>query len=125
MITTDLEQFVKAYIAAWSATDREERKYLVEKVYNISAEFFADEPGDHAVKHSGIGVILENITQVNKRLTVDNALTTECTGFSENHNIIRVAWQMKDKDDRIAMKGMNFLQKDNSGRIEKDYIFIN
>lgn len=63
--------------------------------------------------------------QVNKQLVVRNGLITECSGYSENHDTLRVAWQMKTPNGDIALKGMNFLHLDTSGKIERDYIFIN
>lgn len=125
MAKTESEQFVKNYIHAWSTTDADERKQLIEKVYSASAIFYANEPGDDAVTHHGTDRIYENITQVNQRLAVENKLVTECTGYSENHNTLRVIWQMKTPDGIAVMKGMNFLQLNSSMKIERDYIFIN
>lgn len=125
MTKTNLVQFTKDYIEAWSTTDANERQLLIEKVYETSAEFFANEPGDDAVKHLGLEKIYGNITQVNERLVVDNGLITENTGYSENHNTLRVTWQMKTPNGEVAMKGMNFLILNKEGKIEKDYIFIN
>src|SRR5690554_1956901 len=119
-----LRIFVNNYIQAWSTTNPEERKLLVEKVYTSFAEFYANEPEDDAVAHQGVNKIFENISQVNKRLVVGSSLITECTGYSENHNTVRVTWQMKAPDGNIAMKGMNFLQLNHSDKILKDYIFI-
>ncbi len=119
------EQFTKDYIAAWSTTDADERKQLIEKVYSTSAEFYANEPGDDAAEHHGLEKIYENITQVNERLVVGNGLLTESTGYSENHSALRVTWQMKTPNGDVAMKGMNFLMLNDDGKIEKDFIFIN
>lgn len=120
-----IEQFVKNYIDAWSTTNSNERKKLIEEVYSTSAEFYANEPGDEAVEHHGLEKIYGNITQVNERLVVGNRLITELTSYSENHNTLRVTWHMKTPDGNIALKGMNFLQLDNSNKIQRDYIFIN
>lgn len=125
MTKTNLVQFTKDYIDAWSTTDANERHKLIEKVYATSAEFYANEPGDDAVEHFGLDKIYGNITQVNERLVVGNGLITENTGYSENHNTLRITWQMKTKNGEVAMKGMNFLILDKEGKIEKDYIFIN
>jgi len=125
MTKTNLEQFVKDYIEAWSTTNSSERQKLIEKVYSTSAQFYANEPGDEAVKHYGLEKIYDNISQVNERLVVGSKLITESTGFSENHNTLRVTWQMKIPNGDVAMKGMNFLILNQSGQIEKDYIFIN
>ena len=125
MAKADLEQFVKDYIEAWSTKNPDYRKQLIEKVFSTSADFYADEPDGEAVKHHGLEKIFGNITQVNERLVVGNGLITECTGYSENHDILRVTWQMKIPNGDIAMKGMNFLQLDNSRKIIRDYIFIN
>jgi hypothetical protein len=125
MTKTNLVQFSKDYIEAWSTTDANERRKLIEKVYSTSAEFYANEPGDNAVEHLGLEKIYENITQVNERLVVGNGLITENTGYSKNHNTLRVTWQMKTPTREVAMKGMNFLILDKEGKIEKDYIFIN
>lgn len=125
MTKTDLEQFVKDYIETWSTTNSDFRKQLIEKVYSTSAHFYANEPGDEAVEHHGTEAIFGNITQVNERLVVGNGLITEYSGYSENHDTLRVAWQMKTSNGDIAMKGMNFLHLGTSGKIERDYIFIN
>jgi hypothetical protein len=125
MAKTDLEQLVKDYIEAWSTTNANHRKQFIEKVYSTSAEFYANEPGDEAVEHHGLEKIYGNISQVNNRLVVENGLITECTGYAENHDALRVCWQMKMPDGNIAMKGMNFLQLDTAGKIQRDYIFIN
>ncbi|MDR2127941.1 MAG: hypothetical protein LBP52_02585 [Burkholderiaceae bacterium] len=120
-----LEQFVKDYIEAWSTTSPDDRRQLIEKVYSASADFYADEPGDDAVHHHGLKGIFGNISQVNERLVVGGGLVTECTGFSENHDALRVTWQMKAPDGDVVLKGMNFLRIDSSGKITRDYIFIN
>lgn len=125
MTKTNLEQFTKDYIEAWSTTNDNDRKRLIEKVYSTSAEFYANEPGDDAVEHRGLEKIYGNITQVNERLVVGNGLITESTGYSENHNTLRITWQMKTPNGEVAMKGMNFLVLDTSGKIAKDFIFIN
>lgn len=120
-----LEQFVDNYIETWSTKNSDKRRELIEKVYSTSAKFYAKEPGDEAVELQGWNKIFENISQVNERLVVGNGLITELTGFTENHNTIRVTWQMKTSKGEIAMKGMNFLILNSSGKIEKDYIYIN
>lgn len=120
-----LEQFVKDYIEAWSTKNSVYRKQLIEKVYSISADFYANEPGDDAVKHHGLGKIYNNISEVNERLVVGYKLITELAGYSKNHDVLRVMWQMKSSDGNVFIKGMNFLQIDTSGLIMYDYIFIN
>lgn len=125
MAKTNLEQFTKDYIEAWSTTNPNERQQLIEEVYATSVEFYANEPGDDAVEHHGLEKIYENITQVNERLVVGNGLITESTGYSENHNTLRVTWQMKTPNGEVVMKGMNFLILDKTGKIAKDFIFIN
>lgn len=124
MVKTDLEQLVKDYIEAWSTKDPIYRKQLIDKVYSPSADFYAEEPDDNAVKHQGLEEILGNITQVNERLVVSNGLITECTGYSENHNAVKVTWQMKTANGDIAMRGIIFLLFDTFGKIMRDYIFI-
>ncbi|KAF5293299.1 hypothetical protein FQR65_LT20102 [Abscondita terminalis] len=89
MTKSELEQFVKNYIQAWSTTDAGKRKQLMEKVYSASATFYANEPGDDTVMHHGMDRIYENITKVNQRLTIENGLVTECTHYCENHNTLR------------------------------------
>jgi len=125
MTVTALNQLVKDYIEAWSTTDAQYRKELIERVYSVSADFYANEPGDEAVHHHGWEAIFRNITQVNERLVVGNKLITERTDYAENHNTLRVQWKMKTPDDNIAVSGMNFLQLDTLGRVIGDYIFIN
>lgn len=125
MTKVNLEQFAKDYIETWSTTNATERQELIEKIYSTSAEFYANEPGDEAVEHHGLEKIYKNITQVNERLVVGNGLITESTGFSENHSTLRITWQMKTPNGEVAMKGMNFLILDQSGKIKKDFIFIN
>lgn len=125
MTKTNLEQFIKDYIQTWSTSDSKERQILIEKVYSTSSIFYANEPGDESVEHQGLEKIYDNITQVNERLVIGNGLITEPTGYSENHNTLRVTWQMKTPNGDIAMKGMNFLILDKSGKIKKDFIFIN
>ena len=120
-----LEQFVKDYIETWSTKNSNDRQRLIEKVYSPSANFYANEPGDDAVELQGWNKIFENITRVNERLVIGNGLITELTGFSENHNALRITWQMKTPKGDIVMKGMNFLILNNSKKIEKDYIYIN
>lgn len=121
----NIEKFVIDYIEAWSTMDSLLRKQLVEKVYSEQAAFYANEPGDEAIEHHGIDAIYTNISQVNERLVVGNNLITESTGFSENHEALRVSWQMKTPNGEIALKGMNLLMLNESGEIKKDYIFIN
>jgi len=125
MTKSELEQFVKNYIQAWSTTDAGKRKQLMEKVYSASATFYANEPGDDTVMHHGMDRIYENITKVNQRLTIENGLVTECTHYCENHNSLRVSWHMKTHDTTVVITGMNFLQLNDSMKIEGDYIFIN
>lgn len=125
MTKTNLEQFTKDYIQAWSTTDTTERQELIKKVYATSSKFYANEPGDESVEHHGLESIYDNITQVNERLVIGNRLITEFIGYSENHNTLRVTWQMKTPNGDIAMKGMNFLILDKSRKIDKDFIFIN
>jgi hypothetical protein len=124
MTTTEFKKFVTEYIEAWSTTDSKQRQELVEKMYSITAEFYADEPGDKAVNHKGTDSIFGNISQVNDRLVVGNKLITELVNYSVNHNSIKVSWQMKTPNGDLVLKGMNFLQLDTSNKIEKDYIFI-
>ena len=125
MAKTKLEQFTKDYIETWSTTNATERRKLIEKVYASTAKFYANEPGDDAVEHHGLEKIYENITQVNERLVIGKGLITESTGYSENHNTLRVTWQMKSPNGEVVMKGMNFLILDKTDKIIKDFIFIN
>ena len=119
-----LDEFVRAYIAAWSTQDGAERRTLVRHLYADSAEFYADEPGDEPVQRHGRVEIEENITQVNQRLTEASGLATECTGFVANHDLLRVSWKMTTPDGTPALTGMNLLLRDNSGHILRDYIFV-
>lgn len=121
----NVENFVADYIETWSTQNSKSRQQLVNKVYSEKAEFYADEPGDEAVKHFGLDAIFTNITQVNERLVIGNSLITESTGFSKNHKAIRVSWQMKTPTGEVAVKGMNLLILNESGKIKKDFIFIN
>ncbi|MDE3206596.1 MAG: nuclear transport factor 2 family protein [Acidobacteriota bacterium] len=119
-----VEEFVRAYIAAWSTTDSAERRALIDHLYADGATFYADEPGDEPVQRHGRAEIEENITQVNQRLTQGNELKTESTGFVENHDLLRVSWKMTQPDGSIALTGMNVLMRDGDRRIVSDYIFI-
>jgi hypothetical protein len=125
MSNHNLDQLVSEYIKAWSTTNSDDRKNLVESVYSDTAKFFANEPGDEAVNYQGWKKIHGNITQVNNRLTVENGLITELIGFTENHGTLRVTWQMKTANGEIALKGMNFLKLTKERKIKEDYIFIN
>lgn len=120
----NLEKFAKTYIETWSTKDANDRKQLVEKMYSSSAKFYANEPGDPAVELHGTDAILGNISQVTERLVIGNGLITELVDFLKNHNTLRVSWQMKTPTGELALKGMNFLQLDDSDKIERDYIFI-
>ncbi|MDR2145524.1 MAG: hypothetical protein LBE91_03565 [Tannerella sp.] len=120
----DLKQFVRDYIEAWSTANAGERKQLIGKLYAESADFYANEPGDDAMERHGQEEIFANITQVNERLVVNNGLLTECIGYSINHNTLKISWLMKTPNGDVAMRGMNFLLLDASGKIAKDYIFI-
>ena len=121
---TELVQFVKDYIETWSTTNPEDRKRLIEKVYSSNAKFYAEEPGDKAIKHHGLEEIFGNITQVNERLVIGHGLITESTGFSKNHDALKVTWEMKKSNGEVAMKGMNILHLDTLGKISRDFIFI-
>ena len=121
----NVEQFVNHYIEAWSTQNTQLRNKLVKQVYSEQAEFYADEPGDEAVAYCGLDEIYTNISQVNERLVVGNGLITESKDFSENHETVRIRWQMKKPDGEIALEGMNLLLLNENGKIEKDYIFIN
>lgn len=118
------EQFVRSYIAAWSTQDGDERRRLIDQVYAEDAEFYADEPGDAAVQCRGQAEIMENITQVNERLSQGSGLATESTGFVENHDLLKVSWKMTTPDGDVAMTGMNLLFRNRDGKVVRDYILI-
>lgn len=118
------QELVSAYIAAWSTKDSDERRRLIDRVYAEDAEFFADEPGDPAVQRRGRAEITENITQVNERLTQGIGLTTDSTAYVENHDLLRVSWQMTSPDGDVAMTGMNLLIRNADGQVVRDYIMI-
>lgn len=118
-----LDQLVSDYIETWSTVDSQIRKQLVEKVYSNSAEFFVNQPEGSPTKHSGSEAIFTNISNVNERMVIRDKLETEFTGYSENHDTLKVTWQMKNLNGEIVVKGMDFLQLQNS-KIIKDYLFI-
>lgn len=120
-----LDVLANHYIDAWSTTNGETRKSLISKVYSTEAEFYANEPGDEAIKHVGLDAIFQNISQVNDRLVTTNGLITKLISFSKNHDVLRVSWEMITTDGEIALKGMNLLLLSPTGKINKDYIFIN
>jgi hypothetical protein len=122
--TNNVEEFVKDYINAWSTTDAGARKALVAKVYADDVDFYANEPGDGPVEHHGVAEITANIARVNARLVQGKGLITESTGFSVNHDALKVSWQMMTPDRKVAMTGMNLLLRNASGKISRDYIFI-
>ena len=122
--TSNVDELVASYIAAWSTVDDAERRRLIDKVYAEDAEFFADEPGDAAIRRQGRAEIRENITQVNERLTQANCLVTRSTGFVENHDLLRVSWKMTTPDGGVAMTGMNVLLRGGDGKVVRDYILI-
>ena len=104
-MSTSIEEFARTYIAAWSTDDPVERHRLIDTVYAEEAEFFADEPGDSSVECHGRAEIYQNITQVNERLTQGAGLVTTGTGASENHDLLRVSWQMSTSNGDIAAEG--------------------
>jgi hypothetical protein len=122
--SADVQQFVKDYIDAWSTTDAESRKKLIAKVYANDVDFYANEPGDGPIEHHGIAAITANIANVNARLVQGKGLKTESTGFSVNHDALKVPWRMMTPDGKVAMTGMNLLLLNKSGKISLDYIFI-
>lgn len=118
------EQFVDSYIAAWSTQDSDQRRRLIDRLYAEDAKFYADEPGDDPVQRRGRAEIMDNITQVNQRLTQGTGLVTESTGFVENHDLLRVSWKMTAPGGNVAMTGMNLLIRNNDGEVVRDYILI-
>lgn len=118
------EQFVSSYILAWSTQDGDQRRRLIDDLYAEDAEFYADEPGDEPVQRHGRAEIMDNITQVNQRLTQGTGLVTESTGFVENHDLLRVSWKMTAPDGNVAMTGMNLLIRGSDGEVVRDYILI-
>ncbi|MDR1912572.1 MAG: hypothetical protein LBQ52_09565 [Helicobacteraceae bacterium] len=118
------EKFAKDYIEAWSVKDDETRKNLVSKLYADNATFYAREPNDDPVKCYQVAEIAANITQVNERLAQGAGLITQSAGFSVNRDTIKVAWKMNTPEGKTALRGMNILQRDETGRILRDYIFI-
>ena len=62
--SSNVAEFVRACIDAWSTTDAKERRSLINQVYADDAEFSADEPGDEAVQRLGRDEIEKNIAQV-------------------------------------------------------------
>ena len=122
--SVNTEKLVKDYIDAWSTQDDATRKELVAKVYANNAAFYANEPGDDPVEHHGIADITANIARVNVRLVQGIGLITESTGFTVNHDALKVSWRMMTPDDKVAMTGMNLLLLDATGSISQDYIFI-
>ncbi len=121
--TNDIE-FTDNYITAWSTTDDATREKLVTTLYVSDADFYAEEPGDGPVERHGRAEIAENIRQVNLRLVQGKGLVTEKTGFSRNHDIVKVVWKMSTPDGVIMMTGMNMLKCGADGMIVRDYIFI-
>ncbi len=67
---------------------------------------------------------MENITQVNERLTQGSGLATESTAFVKNHDLLRVSWKMTTHDGNVAMTGMNLLIRNSDGKVVRDYILI-
>ena len=120
----NVENFVKSYIEAWSVKDPVRRRELINETYTSNADFYADEPGDGPVECHGLDAIDANITQVNRRLVQSKGLITELVGFSANHDALHVSWRMMTADGNLAMAGMNFLFRDVTGKISRDYIFI-
>ena len=119
------EQFVSTYIAASAEhQDDDERRRLIDQLYAVNAEFYADEPGDAPVVRHGRAEIMENITQVNQRLTQGSGLATQITGFVENHDLLRVSWRMTTPTGDVALVGMNLLIRNGEGKIARDYILI-
>lgn len=118
------EQFVTSYIAAWSTQDSDQRRRLIDQLYAEDAEFYAEERDDDPVQCRGRAEIMENITQVNQRLTQGAGLVTESTGSVENHDLLRVSWKMIAPDGTLAMTGMNLLLRNSKGEIARDYILI-
>ena len=118
------EHFVSSYIAAWSTQDSDERRRLIDQLYAEDAEFYAHEPGDDPVQRRGRDEIMDNITQVNQRLTQGSGLATESTGFVENHDLLRVSWKMTAPDGNVAMTGMNLLIRNSDRQVVRDYILI-
>ena len=118
------DQFVQAYIGAWSTEDAAKRQQLVTSLYAEDAAFYAHEPGDGPIERYGVADITVNIAGVNGRLVRDNGLRTESTGFVVNHDVLKVSWRMLSSDGHVALTGMNLLRRDASGRIVQDYIFI-
>jgi hypothetical protein len=94
---------------------------MIDQLYADNAEFYADEPGDAPVERRGRAEIMENITQVNERLTQGKRLTTESTAFAENHDLLRVSWKMTTPHGDVALTGMNLLLRDRAGQVVRDY----
>jgi len=68
--------------------------------------------------------VTANIARVNARLVQGKGLITESTGYSVNHDALKVSWRMMTPDRKVGMTGMNLLLRNASGKISRDYIFI-
>ncbi len=69
-------------------------------------------------------VLPTTTSRVKGRLTQDAGLATRSTGIVENHDLLKVTWEMTTPDGNVAMTGMNILQRNLDGQILRDYILI-
>lgn len=113
-----IESLVDRYLAVWNESDPEKRRREV-------AELWADDgvyanTGREFHGHSGIE---EAVAEAYEEF-VANGFIFQLSGFSENHDAARIAWEMvSSSGGDVVAAGTEYLILDKGGRIRSDHQF--
>ncbi|HLZ62239.1 MAG TPA: hypothetical protein VKR06_35280 [Ktedonosporobacter sp.] len=105
-----LEKVLLAYVAAWSETDEEKRRALLEMCWadlGIYSDPSAEIPGREA--------LVQHIGRSLRHFVGHRILLT--SGVEEHHNRIRFTWAMVDPNGRSVIEGIDFGELGADGRL--------
>jgi hypothetical protein len=107
-----LEETLFAYIAAWSESDEERRRALLEQVWEENGTY-----SDPTVEAQGREALVQHIGAFLRRYPGYRTLLT--SGVSRHHSYFRFCWVVVKPDGGRVFEGVDFGETGFQGRLHR------
>ncbi len=109
---TALEETLFAYIAAWSESDEERRRALLERAWEENGIY-----SDPTVEAQGREALVQHIGAFLRRYPGYRTLLT--SGVSRHHSYFRFSWVVVKPDGERVFEGVDFGETGPQGRLRR------
>ena len=108
----DLTTTVDTYLAAWSETDEDQRRAMIERVWTADGRLI--DPPLAAEGHTGIGELAATMQE-----HFPGHRFRRASGIDTHHDQLRFAWELVSPEGTVALAGIDVGEVADDGRLRR------